>query len=104
MEFKAPEHMTFTGKSGTNLSESWKKWQRQFEYYFDAAEVEKKAKKTQVATLLHSIGPEVRTFMQNRSGRREKTRKTTSMRSRLLKHRIDSGQETNEKANLSTLG
>ena len=41
-----------------NVADSWQRWKRQFEIYFAAAELNKKAKATQEAILLHAAGPE----------------------------------------------
>jgi len=51
----APAHMDFN--SG-NVAERWRKWKRQFCYYFDAAEKSAKAKSTQCATLMTAVGPD----------------------------------------------
>ena len=40
------------------VADSWQSWKRQFEIYFAAAELNKKAKATQEAILLHAAGPE----------------------------------------------
>ena len=52
---KAPESMQF---NASNAAELWRRWERQFRVYFDAAELSKKLKATQVAILLHTCGPE----------------------------------------------
>ena len=41
-----------------NVADSWQRWKRQFEIYFAAAKLNKKAKATQEAILLHAAGPE----------------------------------------------
>ena len=51
--------------SGNNLSEGWRRWELQFETYFNAAELSKKEKKTQVAILLHTCGPEAQDIFRN---------------------------------------
>jgi len=52
---KPPEHIDF--RSG-NVAARWQRWKRQFEVYYDACEISKKPKATQVAILLHAAGPE----------------------------------------------
>jgi len=53
--FKTPENVRL---SGSNVAESWRKWEQQFRIYYTAAELSKKTKPTQVAILLHCAGPE----------------------------------------------
>ena len=52
---KAPTHMNF---GSSNVANSWRKWEQQFRIYFQAAEVEKKSRQTQIAILLNVAGPE----------------------------------------------
>ena len=42
---------------GSNLAELWKEWETVVQVYFDSAELEKRAVKTQVAIPLHAAGP-----------------------------------------------
>ena len=49
-----PKAMNFDASSG--LAEQWKKWERAFRTYYDAAELSKKKGSTQVAILLHCAG------------------------------------------------
>jgi len=53
--FKCPDNFGF---DGPNVAQRWKRWQKQFEYYFDACELTKKSAETQVAILLHTAGAE----------------------------------------------
>ena len=53
--FKPPEPFSF---EGTNVSDRWRRWEKQFRNYFLASESGKKAKKVQVAILLHCAGPD----------------------------------------------
>lgn len=57
MEFRTPQCFTFTN-ADVNLSVRWKQWQKEFEIYFAAAELNKKSPETQVAILLHVAGSE----------------------------------------------
>ena len=42
--------------AGLGLAEQWKKWERAFRTYYDAAELSKKKGSMQVAILLHCAG------------------------------------------------
>ena len=53
--FRPPEPFSF---EGTNVADRWRRWEKQFKNYFVASEISKKAKKVQVAILLHCAGPE----------------------------------------------
>ena len=53
--FKPPQHIDI---HSDNVAERWRKWRRQFEVYFEAAELSNKSKKTQTAILLHAAGPD----------------------------------------------
>ena len=55
MEFKTPEPLDL---HSDNVAERWRKWKRQFEFYFEACELDKKTEKCQTAILLHAAGPE----------------------------------------------
>lgn len=45
-------------KLGTNANaEDWRQWEHEFQFYFNAAELNKKPKATQVVILLHVAGP-----------------------------------------------
>ena len=48
-----------------NTAEQWRRWEKQFAFYFAAAELNKKATKTQVAILLHGAGPEPQDIYSN---------------------------------------
>ena len=48
-----------------HAAEQWRRWEKQFAFYFAAAELNKKPKKTQVAILLHCVGPEVHDIYSN---------------------------------------
>ena len=52
MEFKPPNEMNFAGYT----VENWKSFKRRFMVYYDAAELSKKGKATQVAIFLHISG------------------------------------------------
>ena len=54
-KLKAPTHMNF---GSSNVADSWRKWEQQFRIYFQAAEVEKKSRQTQIAILLNVACPE----------------------------------------------
>ena len=54
-QFKCPEPFSF---DGTNVADRWRRWEKQFRNYFLASECGKKAKKVQVAILLHCAGPD----------------------------------------------
>ena len=53
--FKSIDNFVFDGH---DVSQRWVRWQKQFENYFAACELEKKPKETQVAILLHTAGAE----------------------------------------------
>ena len=53
--FKSIDNFVFDGH---DVSQRWVRWQKQFENYFAACELEKKHKETQVAILLHTAGAE----------------------------------------------
>ena len=53
--FKPPQNIDI---HADNMAETWRKWRRQFEVYFEAAELSNKSKKTQTAILLHAAGPD----------------------------------------------
>ena len=54
-KLRAPQAISF---GAANLANEWRKWRKQFEIYFQAAELSKKAKATQVAILLNVAGTE----------------------------------------------
>ena len=60
--FQPPAAVSFT--TG-NTAEQWRRWAKQFAFYFAAAEVNKIATKTQVAILLHCSGPEAHDIYSN---------------------------------------
>ena len=60
--FRPPAAVSFT--TG-NTAEQWRRWEKQFAFYFAAAELSKKPKKTQVAILLHCAGPEAQDIYSN---------------------------------------
>ena len=60
--FRPPPAVSFT--TG-NTAEQWRRWEKQFAFYFAAAELNKKATKTQVAILLHCAGPEAQDSYSN---------------------------------------
>ena len=47
-----------------NLAETWRKWEQQFRFYFQASELDKKPPTTQTAILLHVAGPEAQEIYQ----------------------------------------
>lgn len=52
-------HQAVPGKLDSNANaEDWRRWEREFNFYFAAAEIKKKPKATQVAILLHVAGPD----------------------------------------------
>jgi hypothetical protein len=53
--FKPPEPIDL---HSDNVAERWRKWKRQFEFYYMACELSGKNKATQTAILLHAAGPE----------------------------------------------
>lgn len=55
MEFKHPDNIDL---HSDNVAERWRKWKRQFQFYYDACELKDKSKATQTAILLHAAGPE----------------------------------------------
>ena len=62
MEFKSPAMVSFnTG----NTVEIWRRWEQQFRIYFEAAELATEPPKTQVAILLHCVGPEALDIFTN---------------------------------------
>ena len=52
---KPPGQFAF---DASNLAEAWRRWEGQFNTYYEACELEKKPGKVQVAILLHAAGPE----------------------------------------------
>ena len=54
-KLRAPQAISF---GAADLAHEWRKWRKQFELYFQAAELSKKAKATQVAILLNVAGTE----------------------------------------------
>ena len=54
-KLKAPSSMQF---GAANVAERWRRWEQHFQIYYAAAELDKKAPKTQVAILLNVAGPE----------------------------------------------
>ena len=54
-KLRAPQAISF---GAANLAHEWRKWRKQFEIYFQAAELSKKAEATQVAILLNMTGTE----------------------------------------------
>ena len=52
---KPPEAIDF---QSANLAEVWRKWDQKFRTYYTACELDKKAKGTQIAILLHTAGCE----------------------------------------------
>ena len=56
MEFKQPEPLDL---HSDNVAERWRRWRRQFEFYYVACELSKKSPAIQTAILLHAAGPEV---------------------------------------------
>ena len=60
--FRPPAAVSFT--TG-NTAEQWRRWEKQFAFYFAAAELSKKPQKTQVAILLHCAGPEAQDIYSN---------------------------------------
>ena len=50
----SPKAMNFDAICG--LARQWKKWERAFRYYFEAAELSKKKSSTQVAIMLQCAG------------------------------------------------
>ena len=55
MEFVIPpENLNF---DEPNTPQRWTRWEKQFGAYFVAAELEKKSKEVQVASLLNAAGP-----------------------------------------------
>ena len=55
MDFKPPTAVDL--KTG-NVAETWRRWKRQFQIYFEACEHATKGTSTQCALLLHTAGPE----------------------------------------------
>ena len=55
MELKHPDHIDL---HSDNVAERWRKWKRQFQFFYDASELNLKSAKTQTAMLLHAAGPE----------------------------------------------
>ena len=55
IEFKLPATVSFNTGS---TAEIWRRWQQQFQIYFEAAELATQPPKTQVAILLHCAGRE----------------------------------------------
>lgn len=53
--FKPPPAVSFTT---SNTADVWRKWEQQFRFFHEAAELSKKSAKTQVAILLHCAGQE----------------------------------------------
>ena len=53
LSLKPAKAMNFNAKS---LADNWKKFERNFRVYYDAAEIQKKKGSTQVAILLHCAG------------------------------------------------
>ena len=47
------------------MSEQWRSWEKQFAFYFAAAELNKKAAKTQVSISLYCAGPEAQDIYSN---------------------------------------
>ena len=54
-KLRAPQAISF---GAANLAHEWRKWRKQFEIYFQAAELSKKAKAKQVAILHNVAGTE----------------------------------------------
>ena len=54
-KLKAPSSMQF---GAAKVAETWRRWEQHFRIYYAAAELDKKAPKTQVAILLNVAGPE----------------------------------------------
>ena len=53
-QFKPPEYLVLEG----NLAENWRRWRQRFELYGKCIDLESKTKQTQVAILLHTLGPD----------------------------------------------
>ena len=60
--FRPPAAVSFT--TG-NTAEQWRRWEKQFAFYFAAAELNKKPQKTQVAILHNCAGPEAQDIYSN---------------------------------------
>ena len=55
-KFAPPKELNFTG----NLSENWRKWKREFQFYLTATESDEKSNEVKTSRLLTAIGERAR--------------------------------------------
>ena len=55
-KFAPPKELNFTG----NLSENWRKWKREFQFYLTATESDEKSDEVKTSRLLTAIGERAR--------------------------------------------